>query len=89
MAVYVAHGGVAVENELFLATIVVRMVFCNSVSSLFSKSGIFTPAEFLQTRRFPWLAVLQQARAGLPAASLQRVDMYTMLYSYTYANTCM
>ena len=75
-------------SELFLVTDVVRMIFCNSVFSLL-KSVIITPAEILQSLRFPWLCCFPQVRGELPAASLQRVAMYTMLRSYTYTKTCM
>ena len=76
MALYVV-----VETEVFLATFFVRMIFCNSVSSLFPKSGIITPAKFLQTLRFPGSAVFHRRVQDFRL----RVAVYTALYSYTYA----
>ena len=67
--------------ELFLASNEIRMIFCNSVSSLFSESGITTPAKVLQTLRFPGSAVFHRRVDDFRL----RIAVYTTLYSYTYA----
>ena len=52
---YMAHDGVAVETELFLATFVVRMIFCNSFSSLFSGIGNYHASEISADAAVPRL----------------------------------
>ena len=57
MTMYMAHYGVAVETELFLATFVVRMNFRNGFSSPFSQHWKCNASTFLQTLQFPGSAV--------------------------------
>ena len=78
---YVAHGGVVVETELFLATAVVRMVSATASPACFLGSGTVTLAKFLQTLRFPGSAAFRTRVADFRL----RVAVYTMLRSYTYA----
>ena len=55
MAMHVAHSGAVVERELFLATFVFRMIFCNSVSSQFSWIGNYHASEISADAAVPRL----------------------------------
>ncbi len=58
MAMYVAHCRVAVEVELFLATDVVRMIFCSDVSSPSSDIGNVSVSEISADAAVPRLCSL-------------------------------
>ena len=61
MVMYVAQCRVVVVAVLFLATAVVRMMFCNGVSSLlFRNRETVTLAKILQTLLFPGSAAFHR-----------------------------
>ena len=76
---YMAHVGVAVETELFLATFVVRMAFRNAVSIPFRGVWEGNASTNSADVAVPRLCSLPQARGGLPAA-YRRVHDVTQLY---------
>ena len=72
--------------ELYLETIVVRMIFCNSVSSLFFEIGNYHASENFEDAAVPRLCCFHRRVEDFRL----RVAVYTMLYSYTYAKpSCM
>ena len=77
---YMAHAGVAVEKELFLATFVVRMAFRNAVSTQLPGVWNGNVSTYSADVAVPRLCGFPQARGGLPAA------MYAALLGYTSAS---
>ena len=83
-AMYMAHDGVAVETELFLATFVVRMNFRKGVSSPFSQVWKGNSSHFLQTLRFPGSAAFHRRVEDFRS----RVAVCAMFRGYAFMHVC-